>query len=1018
MKKNKIVSWVIQGMSIALISSALIVGNMLTNEYELAITTELCPEIVDEEVRDQSSVSGQEMSSLVMEEGAVLLKNDNVLPLSKEKDKKVNVFGWSSVEWVYSATGSSSSGCVRPEDGDASKNVDFLKALEMYGIEYNKQLQDMYRSYYAPRDFASSPTSGYVGDHAVLKEPSISDKKYYTDDLLSTAKNYSDTAFVVFSRISGENYNCPDTYQPKAGEGASNDNTRHFLEITTQEEELLRYVGANYEKVIVILNTGNQLECGFLDTIPGIDACMFVGYTGTRAANVIPKLLYGEASPSGHLVDTYAYDMFTNPANIFTNPLKYTNYAGDNLTKGNKKYNTTYVDMIENIYVGYMWYETADTMGYWNDYESQYGKGYDGVVQFPFGHGLSYSTFDWEVTSLSIEPGSSFTDKDKIKIDITVTNTGDVAAKDSIQLYATAPYYANQIEKSSVVLIDFVKSHEIEPGKNEKLTVEIDPYDFSSYDCYDKNNNNHKGYELDAGEYTFSLRTNSHDVKTIKYDSKDVLGEFKFNIDKTINIDEDPVTGKKVGNLFTGEDALDGAPIDAGDDSGIEWLTRADFKTLEEIKAMYTSRAATEVSKYTPLSEAYRLSKANEWDTATVDIFGDPVKNSETKWNQKHGLSLTTNNVLTDLGKKLGESYEDPEWDRLLEQLSPEEVYTLVNNYYGTKKIDSIGKIALTDYDGPAQVKGFRNAPRGVGFPCMTLTASTWNPRLAYDYGKAFGDSAVGVSVNGVWGWAMDNHRSSFFGRANESPSEDPVLSGKMIAKAVKGFNTRGRYCFLKHFSFYVTGWNHNYIEKGATCVFNTEQGVRETTLKAYRYAIVEGGALGVMTSYEGFGAEHSETSEALLTGVLRKEWDFKGAITSDYVSYPSKAAVCEGFVRAGGNLGMNMALSATTSSFNSLGSNRFQNRLKDVAKEILWTWLRAEYNARYYQANPDTDDQVVSSTSLRSWVWWKPLLSSVNLTAGVGLTLWLEAILLNIFWPEKNSLAKRKEESVEEGGN
>ena len=172
------------------------------------------------------------------------------------------------------------------------------------------------------------------------------------------------------------------------------------------------------------------------------------------------------------------------------------------------------------------------------------------------------------------------------------------------------------------------------------------------------------------------------------------------------------------------------------------------------------------------------------------------------------------------------------------------------------------------------------------------------------------------------------------------------------------------------------------------------------------------------MTSYEGFGAEHSETSEALIMGVLRKEWDFKGAITSDYVSYPSKAAVCEGFVRAGGNLGMNMALSATTSAFNSLNSNRFQNRLKDVAKEILWTWLRAEYNARYYQANPDTDDQVVSSTSLRSWVWWKPLLSSVNLTAGVGLTLWLQAIILNIFWPEKKSLAQRKEETVEEGGN
>ena len=198
MKKNNVVSWVIQGASMVAITAALIIGNLLTQEFELAITTELCPEIVDEEVRDQSSVSGQEMSSLIMEEGAVLLKNaNNTLPLSKEKNNKVNVFGWSSVEWLYCPTGSSSSGCVMPEEGDPETNVDFLEALELYGIEYNKQLSDMYRSYYAPKNFAVDVKNGYVGDHAKLKEPSINDKKYYTEDLLTTAKNYSDTAFVV-----------------------------------------------------------------------------------------------------------------------------------------------------------------------------------------------------------------------------------------------------------------------------------------------------------------------------------------------------------------------------------------------------------------------------------------------------------------------------------------------------------------------------------------------------------------------------------------------------------------------------------------------------------------------------------------------------------------------------------------------------------------------------------------------------------------------------------------------------
>ena len=987
---NKVGKLILNFVLIFVLIIALLIGNEAVVIYESAISSVLCPPIVDEEALEQTSAKGQEMAAQIMEEGAVLLKNEgNVLPLDYNSTKKINVFGWRSVDWIHGSGGKNASGGVASEDGTWESTVDLLESLESYGIQYNKRLEDMYISYSTPDRIVTNIKAQYIHGLTYLREPKITDKNYYSDNLLTYCSDFSDTAIVVIGRMAGENYNCDQSKQTKEGPGSSNDSTRHFLELSTEEEALLTYVGENYDKVIVVLNTANPFECGFLDTIPGIDACLYVGYTGTRAVNAIPKLLYGEATPSGHTVDTFAYDMYTNPANIFSLPLDYSDYSRN------------YLDLVENIYVGYKWYETAYAEGYWNDYSNVYGNGYDAVVQFPFGYGLSYTTFEWEVGEISLAPGSSIDDKTVLSVPVTVTNTGSYAGKEVVAAYVSAPYTKGGIEKSAVALVGFNKTETIQPGTSQTITIEIDAYNLTSYDCYDKNNNGHKGYELEAGEYLISLRTDSHTVKTVTYGGQLIDGVFNYNVDETIKITHDPITGKEVKNLFTGEDAIDVTPIDAAEDGftpAISWITRENLISLDQIKASYKPRACTPSAKINPLNSSYRQQQATEWNNATVDVFGNPVVNETINWGAKNGLMLAENGVITELGKKLGADYDAEEWDAVLEQLTISEIVNVINNYYGTKAMPSVGKPELVDLDGPCQINGFSTVPRGTGYPTMVVIASAWSPNLAYKFGKFFGDDMNALGVSGLWGFAIDNHRSAFNARSHESPSEDAFFSGTIIANAVKGVNTRGCYTFIKHFSVYTTGYNIESIGDCASSVWVTEQAYRENYLKAYRLAFVEGGALGCMTSYDGLGAEHAETSTALLTGVLRNEWDFKGAITTDYIP-GSWDPYFEALIRAGGNLGMNATL---VSSYDSTSSLRFQNRLKEVAHEILYMWLRADYNADQYNANPDVEEDIISSNSMQSWNWWKPAVKCVTVCVSVGLVVWGEYALINFFDPSK----------------
>ncbi len=978
-----------------LLFTALIVGTSIAYYYEPEINTVLAPPIVDKTALTQTTAEGQKMSARIMEEGSVLLQNkDNVLPLNIEETPKVNVFGWHSIDWIYGTGGDQvGSGGVLPEDDDFEKNIDFYRALDNYNIEYNKDLYDMYYRYFKPFNLGRSLKNGYLKDAQKLVEPDINDKNYYSDALLENAKNYSDTAIMVISRLSGEG-ETNHVYQPKNGpKGETQDNDRHYLEISTEEEALLTYLGQTYEKVVVLINNCNQMELGFLETIPGIDACLYVGYTGTRGAVSIPKLLYGDVSPSGKLVDTFAYDLYTNPSVIWNTPVWGVGKA-------------SYMDKVAGIYIGYKWYETADAMGLWSS-TNGYEKGYEGVVQYPFGYGLSYTTFDWTVDDIKVDgqtyaANAAIKKDSKIEFTISVKNTGDVAGREVVEIFGTAPYIMSGIEKSAVELVNYGKTNVIEPNASETIKITVDMYDIASYDCYDKNNDGHKGYELDAGNYAFKLMKNSHEINTVNYNGSQIEGKFDFNLASTEHIDNDPVTGQTVKNLFTGEDAIDIVPIDNTTSTftpDTPWLTRADFSTPNKLTEL-----RKKVRSENPILDEYdKLSYERwmEWDNATTDKFGDPIDQTKPTWGASGDKKLAEKGIITELGKKLGEDYNAPEWEEVLNQVKFQEALDVMNRYYGSKAIDSVGKPALSDLDGPTQVRGYSTAPRGTGYPSMVVTAQTWNQELAYEYGQSFGNDMKSVGVIGLWGFACDLHVDAFFGRNNESPSEDPFLAGTVIAKVVNGVNTRGRYTFLKHFAVY-----NAYSER----TYMSEQTLRETHLKAFRKAFVDGGSLGAMTSYQSVGAENSNYSEALITGVLRKEWQFKGAVTTDAI--PGSDYQFEGLARCGGNFGMNVALGVAPTMKDKLKysesetTGRMQNRMREAVHQILYTWLRADYNERAYEASGKTSGTYIASTSINSWVWWKPFLISLDVVAGCALAYWMICATLSFVKLEKEENA------------
>ena len=1028
----------IQMIIIAILITAIVVGNTIVLEPQMASNIDGLQAYFEEVLNfhpfpqstdtiNQARQGGQDLSKQIIQEGSVLVKNNGVLPLDRDEVTQVNVFGHASIDWVW---GGSGSGQVVPENNDASENIDFLKALKLYEVDYNEAISEMYRRFQAAQGTVDSINLGYSEVYK-LAEPSLGNTNYYSQQLLEDAKNYSDTAFVVIGRRAGETED-PARVQYKAG--LATDNNRHYLEISTEEEELLNYVGANYENVIVIINSTNAMELDFLDTIPGIDACLVVGATGTRGAEAIPSVLYGEVSPSGRFTDTYAYDMASNVnfkrtgaagTGYYTNGSElYPTGAGSNagVLSGNRKTRTApaFIDYIEGVYLGYKWYETADVEGIWKSYsrdildENDQKKtvtGYDAVVQYPFGYGLSYTEFNWVVDSITLADGSEIDRDSEIVITLSVENVGSVPGKDVIEVYLTPEYKAGQIEKPHVNLVGFAKTATINPGEKQVITISLDVDDFACYDAYDLNNNGNKGYELDAGKYEIKLMTDSHNIKNVDFatGAKNIPGVITYNVSKTINFKTDKYTGNEVKNLFTGEDAVDGASLDGSDSNqNIGFITRANFPDPYEISDV-EGRAMTDNVK---LHNEYSKAAASEWDNATTDIFGNPVNNSTPIWGQAAGVlehdgvsyadsvgsdgkaKVYMNNKITSLGLALGSDYNHPLWEAVLNQITLAEAVNLVHQgNFGNAAINSVGKPKLTDHDGPAQVRSFNaGAARGTGFPCVTVLGQTWSKSLAYSFGINYGKEmgTQGIAMDGTYGFGANLHRSAWGGRNYEYFSEDGFLAGSMLAEQVRGLTNTGKYCYLKHLVLYET--EH---ERDSIYTWCTEQALREIYLVPFEMAIQDGGCVGIMSSYNRIGNVWTGGSEALIQGIIRNEFGFNGTVVTDYVdSWSQKFMSIEDAVRAGGDINLGTRTSALDTGFDD--SNRIQNQVKETCHHVLYMFLspihaNAEYNEQ------DDVEQIVVGTVIQTWYWWRDALTCVNIIVGVGCGYWTYFILRDI---------------------
>lgn len=974
---------------------------------------------------------GRKLGEQIQAEGTVLLKNeDEVLPLDFGDDK-VNVFGWAATDWVISGSGS---GQVKRYG-----STDFLTALKNYGISYNEELINMYESFRPNREFsingvhagreeicnplpemgeASGALHSFNYEFSRLYEPDIDDKNYYSNKLLNNALDYSDIAFVVIGRVSGESNDMPEVqYKKGAGTGMSKgmpsasetDKTRTYLEISEEEEKLLEYVGDNYDTVIVIINSTNTMELGFLNTIPGLDACLLVATTGTAGANAIPQILYGDITPSGRTINTYAYDLSTAASYINAAKGDATTHFYTNGRLGSGLYPTTtnnvngssnvpyegvaYQDYCEGIYVGYKWYETADAEGFW---DTQYAKrkwdiseGYKEVVQFPFGFGMSYTKFEWKITDVSHENNSVLTEDDVIKIKIEVKNVGDYDGQDVVELYYSAPYTSGGIEKSAISLGAFAKTTQVlEPEETELIELELPVKEMASYDYQEKKISG-GSYVLEQGQYTISLRTDAHTLAGSKITD---TGEYQSDT-LTYEISKDTPCKTEASNKFTGSSAIDGVALDGNSDGSahITYLSRANF--VDTFPADFgNDRAMTdkikELNIYTAQdAERYR----DEHSDAKPVTFG----NGRTK--MLVGSEVTEDGhtyfKLNDLGFKLGMDFDAKEWDELLSVITKDEMqYLVLHGFYRTMAVDSIGKPKTRDSDGPNQMGSWTDDfPENVGFSSIVL-AQSWNAQLAYSMGLAVGTQAADCGITGWCGPGVNIHRTPFGGRNYEYYSEDSYMTGVMCSRVVTAAKNRGLYCYLKHLCLYES-------ESGRDSMYTwvTEQALREIYLKPFEMA-VDNGATAMMSSYGRIGAVWNGGSTALLTGVVRTEWEFDGAIITDYADHLEYMNI-EQAIRAGGDLWMD-GFSFTGEgagyfrpNFDTT-SNAYNNALRTSAKHILYAWMNAlatnqDYNDKV--AKGEIVDSIVIPTNPElNFRWYIPVLVVADVLALAGCGVWI----------------------------
>ena len=816
-------SWIVALVGIVVAISMMLSGPLATLLNNATITKYM--------LSDATVSKANELAKEVQSEAITMLKNDDSnLPLS---NKKVNVFGWGSTNPVYGGTGSGSM-------SDQYDTVSLLDGMKEAGLETNADLSKLYTDYRADRPVVAM----WAQDWTLPEVPA----DQYSDSLISDAKSFSDEAVVVITRVGGEGADLPTnmkaetiTYENNSKDYDDFQDGEHFLQLSKTEHDMIDLVAKNFDKVTLVYNGANAFQFDFLSNYPQIKSVLWCPPAGQTGFSALGDVLAGETNPSGKTSDTFVKDLTKTPVfnntdgaaaassssvgadgafvydNVDDLAAKYTGFTGQESTVL-----PSFVNYVEGIYVGYKFYETAADEGLIN---------YDDTVIYPFGYGLSYTSFEQKMGDVSHKDG-------KVTFDVTVTNTGDTAGKDVVEVYYNPPYTDGGIEKASKNLVAFEKTGKLEPGASETVKIEFDDDDMASYD-----NKGAKAWVLEKGDYAISIQSDSHHVidsekinvaDTITYDSESNT----HNDDQTVATNQfdyaaDDVTYLSRANHFANYAEATAAPTN--------------FSMSDEVKAAFTNNGNYDPTKYNDDSDEMPTTGA------------------------KNGLRLAD---------MYGKDYDDADWEKLLDQLTFDDMDNLIaNGGYGTPAVSSVGKIQLTDADGPASLNNNFTGVGSIGFPASTAFACTWNKDLAKQFGEMIGDMAHDMHVAGWYAPAMNIHRGAFSGRTFEYFSEDPLISGVMASSEIAGAKEKGVYSFMKHFALNDQETNRTNM----VCTWADEQSIREIYLKPFEMSVKEGGAQAVMSSFNYIGYTYAGASNNLLNTVLRDEWGFKGFVLTDY---------------------------------------------------------------------------------------------------------------------------------------
>lgn len=851
---------------VALVGIVVAVSMMLTGPLSTLLNNATLTKYT---LSDATVSKANELAKDVQSEAVTLLKNDDSnLPLS---GKKVNVFGWGSTNPVYGGTGSMSK---------QYKTVSLLDGMKQAGLKTNTELSKLYTDYRKDR-----PEVGMFAQDWTLPEVPA---KQYSDKLVSDAKDFSDEAVVVLTRVGGEGADLPTdmkakgiTYKNNSKDYDDFQKGESFLQLSKTERDMIDLVTSNFKKVTLVYNGANTFQFDFLNDYPQIQSVVWCPPAGQTGFSALGEVLAGETNPSGKTSDTFLKDLTKSVSynnfgkfeytNMADKAAKYKGFTGDDVTAI-----PGFVNYSEGIYVGYKFYETASDEGLIN---------YDDTVAFPFGYGLSYTSFDQKLDSVKYKGG-------KVTVTATVTNTGDKAGKDVVEVYYNPPYTDGGIEKASKNLAGFEKTKELQPGESQKVTVKFDDDDMASYDYKGA-----KAYVLEKGDYDISIQSDSHHV----------IDHKAITVKDTVTYDSD-------SNTHNGDKTVATNQFDdvAGD---VTYLSRADhFANYKEATAAPTNFKMSDKAKETFYNNS-------NYDPKKFDKDSDKMPTT----GAKNGLKLSD---------MYGKDYDDADWDKLLDQLTFDDMDNLIaNGGYGTQALKSVGKIQLTDADGPASLNNNFTGVGSIGFPASTAFACTWNKDLAKQFGEMIGDMAHDMHVAGWYAPAMNIHRNAFSGRTFEYFSEDSLLSGVMASSEISGAKSKGVYSFMKHFAL-------NDQETKRTemlCTWTNEQAMREIYLKPFEMSVKEGGAQAVMSSFNYIGNTYAGADSALLQTVLRGEWGFKGFVLTDYFGgYGYQNADQE--VRAG-----NDSMLATT---------KITNHITDKSATSVKAMRQAAHNILYTAAN------------------------------------------------------------------